>query len=184
LRKNDQLAQPIITPTTKGADGAHDERITNEQVTQLGLATPDQWACICKAALALFEQGQALVRRAGLILVDTKYEFGLDAAGEVVLIDEMHTPDSSRFWLADSYPARHANSEEPENFDKEFVRLHYAALGYRGDGKPSPLPAAIAVEAAERYIAIYERLTGNAFIAGEAPALPRIERNLRAWLGL
>jgi phosphoribosylaminoimidazole-succinocarboxamide synthase len=184
LRKNDQLPEPIITPTTKGTDGAHDERITSEQVTQLGLATPGQWARICAAAIALFEQGQAIARRAGLILVDTKYEFGLNAAGEVVLIDEMHTPDSSRFWLADSYPARHANGEEPENFDKEFVRLHYAALGYRGDGEPSPLPAKVAVEAAERYIAIYERLTGKTFAAGEAPVEARIERNLRTWLGM
>jgi phosphoribosylaminoimidazole-succinocarboxamide synthase len=184
MHKNDPLPEPVITPTTKGAHGAHDERITSQQVTELGLATPAQWARIGEAAIALFQQGQTIARRAGLILVDTKYEFGLDAEGEVVLIDEVHTPDSSRFWLADSYPTRHAQGEEPENFDKEFVRLHYAALGYRGDGDPPALPAALAIQAAERYITIYERLTGQAFVPGEQPAGPRIERNLRGWLGL
>ena len=183
LHKNDPLPEPVITPTTKGTQGAHDERITSAQVTEMGLATPAQWARICEAASALFGEGQRIARRAGLILVDTKYEFGLDDEGEVMLIDEVHTPDSSRFWLADSYPARHAQGEEPENFDKEFVRLYYAARGYRGDGEPPAMPAALAVQTAERYIAIYERLTGQPFIPGEQPAGPRIERNLRRWLG-
>lgn len=182
LRKNDPLPEPIITPTTKAAHGGHDERITSQQVVEMGLATEQQWAQVSVAALALFQQGQEIARRAGLILVDTKYEFGVADDGEVLLIDEVHTPDSSRFWLADSYPARHAAGEEPENYDKEFIRLAYAAQGYRGEGEPPPLPADLAVQAAGRYIDIYERLTGQPFVPGELPAGPRIERNLRAWL--
>jgi phosphoribosylaminoimidazole-succinocarboxamide synthase len=182
LRKNDPLPEPIITPTTKAAHGGHDERITSQQVVEMGLATEQQWAQVSAAALALFQRGQEIARQAGLILVDTKYEFGVAADGEVLLIDEVHTPDSSRFWLADSYPARHAAGEEPENYDKEFVRLAYAAEGYRGEGEPLPLPVDLAVQAAGRYIDIYERLTGQPFVPGELPAGPRIERNLRAWL--
>jgi phosphoribosylaminoimidazole-succinocarboxamide synthase len=182
LAKNDPLPQPIITPTTKAAEGGHDERITAEDVVRLGLATAEQWQQISAAALALFAFGQQLARRAGLILVDTKYEFGLGPTGSVVLIDEIHTPDSSRFWLADSYAARHAAGAEPENFDKEFIRLYYAAHGYRGEGEPQPLPADLAVQAAGRYIGIYERLTGQPFAPGALPAAPRIERNLQTWL--
>lgn len=182
LQKNDPLPQPIITPTTKAADGGHDERITSAQVVEMGLASAREWAQICEAAVALFQHGQAVAQRAGLILVDTKYEFGVAPTGELLLIDEAHTPDSSRFWLADSYPARHAAGEEPENFDKEFIRLHYAARGYRGEGLPPPLPPELAVQAAARYIHIYERLTGQPFAPGEIPAGPRIERNLRQWL--
>jgi phosphoribosylaminoimidazole-succinocarboxamide synthase len=182
LRKNDPLPEPIITPTTKAAHGGHDERITSQQVVAMGLATEQQWAQVSAAALALFQRGQEIARHAGLILVDTKYEFGVNVDGEILLIDEVHTPDSSRFWLADSYPARHAAGEEPENYDKEFIRLAYAAEGYRGEGEPLPLPADLAVQAAGRYIDIYERLTGQPFVPGELPAGPRIERNLRAWL--
>jgi phosphoribosylaminoimidazole-succinocarboxamide synthase len=182
LRKNDPLPTPILTPTTKGAQGQHDERITAAQVTELGLATPDQWDRIGEAALALFAFGQRVAARAGLILVDTKYEFGVDADGEVVLIDEVHTPDSSRFWRAESYAVRHAAGEEPENFDKELIRLYYAAHGYRGEGEPMPLPAELAVQAAQRYITIDERLTGKPFEPGELPAAARIERNMHKWL--
>jgi phosphoribosylaminoimidazole-succinocarboxamide synthase len=99
-----------------------------------------------------------------------------------VLIDEMHTPDSSRFWLAESYPTRHAAGEEPENFDKEFIRLYYAAHGYRGESEPTPLPPALAIQAAQRYIQIYEMLTGQDFSPGALPAAMRIEHNLRKWL--
>jgi phosphoribosylaminoimidazole-succinocarboxamide synthase len=117
-----------------------------------------------------------------LILVDTKYEFGVDAAGKLTLIDEVHTPDSSRFWRADSYAARHAAGEEPENFDKEFIRLYYAAHGYRGDGDPFPLPADLAVQAATRYITTYEMVTGQPFVPGDLPAAPRIAQAMQTWL--
>ena len=182
LQKNDPLPTPIITPTTKGGATGHDERITSAQVVAMGLATESQWTQICAAAVAVFQRGQAIARQVGLILVDTKYEFGVTPAGEVLLIDEVHTPDSSRFWLADSYAARHAAGQEPENFDKEFVRLYYAAQGYRGDGEPVPLPAELAVQAAQRYIRTYELLTGQPFVPGDLPAAARIEQNLRAWV--
>ena len=183
LAKNDALPAPVITPTTKGGADGHDERITSADVTARGLATPAQWAQIREAALAVFRRGQEIAQQAGLILVDTKYEFGVTDAGDVVLIDEIHTPDSSRFWIADTYAARKAAGREPENFDKEFVRLYYAEHGYRGDGDPFPLPDELAVQAAQRYIRTYEMLTGEPFVPGELPAEPRIARNLHEWLG-
>lgn len=180
LAKNDALPAPIITPTTKAAHG-HDERITGPEIVAQGLATAGQWEQVAEAAVALFRRGQEIAQRGGLILVDTKYEFGVDEDGTILLIDELHTPDSSRFWVAESYAERRAAGLEPVNFDKEFVRLHYAAEGYRGEGEPFPLPPDLAVEAAERYIACYERITGTPFQPAETPAAPRIERALRAW---
>jgi phosphoribosylaminoimidazole-succinocarboxamide synthase len=182
LRKNDPLPEPIITPTTKARDGGHDERITSAEVVEKGLVAADVWEQVSRAALALFKRGQELARRGGLILVDTKYEFGLAADGSVMLIDEIHTPDSSRFWIADTYAERIAAGQEPDNFDKEFIRLHYAAHGYRGEGEPFPLPAELALQAALRYIRTYELLTGAPFEPAAYPAGPRIEANLRRWL--
>jgi phosphoribosylaminoimidazole-succinocarboxamide synthase len=182
LRKNDPLPAPLITPTTKARDGGHDERITAAEIVSRGLVDAKLWAEVSAAAVALFRRGQELARRGGLILVDTKYEFGVDAAGKLTLIDEVHTPDSSRFWRADSCAARHAAGEEPENFDKEFIRLYYAAQGYRGDGDPFPLPADLAVQAAQRYITTYELITGQTFVPGDLPAAPRIARAMQTWL--
>jgi phosphoribosylaminoimidazole-succinocarboxamide synthase len=116
-----------------------------------------------------------VARRAGLILVDTKYEFGL-VDGRLVLIDEIHTPDSSRYWIADTYQP----GTEPENFDKEFLRKWFAAQGYRGQGEPPLMPDDFVAQVASRYIAAYERLTRQEFIPGEQPAQPRIARNLAA----
>lgn len=181
LQKNDQLPTPIITPTTKASDGGHDERITSAEVVELGLVEAAMWAQICQAAIAIFRRGQEIARRGGLILVDTKYEFGVTDEGEVRLIDEVHTPDSSRYWIAETYAERVAAGQEPENFDKEFVRLYYAAQGYRGEGEPFPLPADLALEAAQRYIRTYELLTGRTFEPGELPANARMERQLRAY---
>lgn len=182
LRKNDALPEPIITPTTKARDGGHDERITSAEVVASGLVTPSVWVQVCEAAIAVFKRGQELARRAGLILVDTKYEFGIAPDGSVVLIDEMHTPDSSRFWIADTFAERRAAGLEPDNFDKEFIRLYYAAHGYRGEGDPFPMPPELAVQAAARYIHTYEMLTGRTFAPGDYPAGLRIEENLRRWL--
>jgi len=178
LHKNDQLPEPIITPTTKASDGGHDERITSAEVVEMGLVDAEKWAQICAAAIAVFKRGQAIAQRAGLILVDTKYEFGIADDGTVMLIDEVHTPDSSRFWIADTYPTRYAAGEEPENFDKEFIRLYYAAQGYRGEGEPFPMPPALIIQAAQRYMRTYEMLTGQEFVPGELPAGPRMARNL------
>jgi len=181
LQKNDALPTPIITPTTKGSKGGHDERITSAEVVDQGLVEAKLWQQVCDAAIAIFQRGQEIARRGGLILVDTKYEFGVDEDGQLVLIDEVHTPDSSRFWIAESYVERHAAGEEPENFDKEFIRLYYAAHGYRGEGDPFPMPEALAIQAAQRYIRAYELLTGQDFVPGELPADQRMAKNLRAY---
>ena len=122
---------------------------------------------------------QELASKAGLILVDTKYEFGIATDGSVVLIDEVHTPDSSRFWKTDTYEARFAASEDPENFDKEFVRLAYAEKGYRGDGEIPEMPAELWASASERYITIYELLTGESFVPGAYPVETRMIENLK-----
>jgi phosphoribosylaminoimidazole-succinocarboxamide synthase len=182
LHKNDPLPEPIITPTTKARAGGHDERITSAEVIARGLVAQDTWEQICRAAIAIFRRGQEIAARGGLILVDTKYEFGLSAGGQPVLIDEVHTPDSSRFWIAATYPERHRAGLEPENFDKEFIRLYYAEQGYRGEGEPMPLPPDLAIQTAARYIRAYEMLTGQPFEPAPLPAQSRIARNLQAWL--
>ena len=179
LQKNAELPGPIITPTTKGVAGAHDERLTCAEVTGKGLLDTATWDQVQAAALAIFQRGQQLARKAGLILVDTKYEFGRTPDGQVVLIDEVNTPDSSRFWKADTYTALFGAGQEPENFDKEFVRIAYAEKGYRGDGAVPGMPADLWVTASQRYITIYEMLTGKTFEAGEYPVEPRLENNLR-----
>lgn len=176
LRKNDPLPSPIITPTTKATGGAHDERITRGEILARGIVPAPLWEQIERAALGLFARGQDIARRAGLILVDTKYEFGL-VNGQLVIIDEIHTPDSSRFWTADSY----GPDREPANFDKEYLREWFAAQGYRGDGEPPSMPADFVARVAARYIGAYERLTGCAFEPAEQPATARIARNLSAW---
>jgi phosphoribosylaminoimidazole-succinocarboxamide synthase len=174
LQKNDALPAPVITPTTKAAAGGHDERLTRAEIVEGGLLPEKLWAQVEHAALALFARGQAVARNAGLILVDTKYEFGT-IDGELVLIDEMHTPDSSRFWTAESHAL---NPRAPRNFDKEFLREWYAARGYRGDGPPPPMPPDFAADVAERYIALYEMLTGREFQPGAMPQAERIKRAL------
>ena len=180
LRKNDPLPEPVITPTTKATGGAHDERLTSVEVVERGLVEPVLWQEIQQAALAVFRRGQQIARRAGLILVDTKYEFGL-IDGRPALIDEIHTPDSSRYWVADSYDAAHGSDQEPQNFDKEFLRLWFVGQGYRGDGPPPAMPPEFIAQVAARYIAAYERLTGHEFVPGVQPASERIARALASW---
>jgi phosphoribosylaminoimidazole-succinocarboxamide synthase len=177
LQKNDALPEPVITPTTKATGGAHDERLTCDEVVARGLIEPGLWAEIQAAALAIFKRGQEVARTAGLILVDTKYEFGL-IGGKLAVIDEIHTPDSSRYWVAESYAAVHGTGQEPENFDKEFLRIWFAGQGYRGDGTPPAMPDEFIAQVAARYIAAYERLTGATFVPGEQPAADRIRAAL------
>jgi phosphoribosylaminoimidazole-succinocarboxamide synthase len=179
LRKNQVLPQPIITPTTKGGPTGHDERLTCQQVTQQGLLDPQTWDRVQDAALGLFKRGQETATRAGMILVDTKYEFGRAPDGQILLIDEVHTPDSSRFWKAAGYQARFEKGEEAENFDKEFIRLAYVERGYRGEGQPPVMPVDLWASASQRYIDIFERLTGATFIPGSYPVGPRLEANLK-----
>ncbi|MBK9208648.1 MAG: phosphoribosylaminoimidazolesuccinocarboxamide synthase [Anaerolineales bacterium] len=179
LQKNSALPEPIITPTTKGGETGHDERLTCAEVVEKGLLDEKTWNQVQTAALAIFKRGQELAHKAGLILVDTKYEFGIASDGSVVLIDEVHTPDSSRFWKADTYEARFAAGEDAENFDKEFVRIAYAGKGYRGDGEIPAMSAELWAAASERYITIYEMLTGETFVPGEYPVQERLVENLK-----
>ena len=180
LQKNQQLPGPIITPTTKGGPGQHDERLTVREVAERGILDAALWERVQQAALAVFRCGQEIAARGGLMLVDTKYEFGLTAEGDLVLIDEVHTPDSSRFWKADTYESRLDRGDEPDNFDKEFVRLWYAERGYRGDGEPPLWDAGLAVMASQRYIAVYEMLTGKTFEPAPYPADERIAQAVRS----
>ena len=179
LNKNQALPEPIITPTTKGGETGHDERLTCAEVVSKGILDADTWDQVQAAALSIFKRGQQIAQEAGLILVDTKYEFGRAPDGRILLIDEVHTPDSSRFWKADSYESRFAAGQEPENFDKEFVRLAYAELGYRGDGEIPSVSDSLWAAASERYIAIYEMLTGETFVPGGYPVEARLRDNLR-----
>lgn len=175
LQKNDALPQAIVTPTTKAEQGGHDAPITAQEIVARGLVNAELWAQVERVALALFARGQAVARDAGLILVDTKYEFGL-IDGQLTLIDELHTPDSSRYWVLESYER---DSSNPESFDKEFLRLWFAARGYKGDGAPPIMPPDFVAQVAGRYIAAYERLTGLEFHAGKTPAAARILERLR-----
>jgi phosphoribosylaminoimidazole-succinocarboxamide synthase len=146
-----------------------------------GFITPDMFDRVKATALALFARGQELAVRSGLLLVDTKYEFGTDETGRVVLIDEIHTPDSSRYWQLDSYETRFAAGDEPEYFDKEFLRLWFKEHcdPYRDAALP-PAPPDLVQELSRRYVTMYEQITGTKFQYGETPFLPRIERNLES----
>jgi len=179
LRKNQALPRPIITPTTKGGPTGHDERLTCAEVVGKGYLDAATWYRVMDSALAIFQLGQETASRAGLILVDTKYEFGRAPGGEIVLIDEVHTPDSSRFWKEASYESRFVDGQEPELFDKEFIRLAYVDRGYRGDGEPPAMQDSLWVEASQLYISIYEQLTRQEFVPASYPAEPRLVENLR-----
>jgi len=144
------------------------------------MMTESDWKLCESKTLALFIKGQQIAAQHGLLLVDTKYEFGKDEkTGEILLIDEVHTPDSSRFWKADTYEARLSAGNDPENFDKEFVRIAFADLGYRGDGEIPQVPVDLWVATAQRYIMIYEMLTGLIFEPGKYPIEPRLLENLK-----
>ncbi|MDE2741367.1 MAG: phosphoribosylaminoimidazolesuccinocarboxamide synthase, partial [Gemmatimonadota bacterium] len=147
--KNQPFDEAIITPTTK--DEVHDELISRDEIIAQGLVPEDTWNQVEEIALALFARGEDLAAKQGLILVDTKYEMGLDADGRITLADEIHTPDSSRFWVSDTYPERHARGEEPESLDKEFLRLWLRDKGISDDNIPA-LDDEIRVQVAERYI--------------------------------
>ncbi len=179
LRKNQRLPEAIITPTTKGGVTGHDERLTCAEVVEQGYLNEKDWAVVQSAALEIFARGQEVAAKSGLILVDTKYEFGRTPEGDILLIDEVHTPDSSRFWKADSYEANFEQGLDPENFDKEFIRIAFASQGYRGDGEPPQVPDQLWVQASQRYIQIYEMLSGLTFEPASYPANERIRENLK-----
>jgi len=180
MAPNQKLPTPIITPTSKAFDGGHDAPLTPDEVVSQGLVTAAQWAQLQTYALALFARGQALAAERGLILADTKYEFGLAPDGQIVLADEIHTPDSSRFWFAQSYAERFAEGRAPESFDKDFVRNWVVA---RCDPYKEPIPAIpqdVIVETAAVYIRAFETITGQSFVFPDARQAPleRIRANL------
>jgi phosphoribosylaminoimidazole-succinocarboxamide synthase len=178
MRKNQPLPLPLLTPSTKAEQGAHDETVSRAELIERGLVdeqTFDELEAMC---LRMFAFGQERARARGLILADTKYELGRAPDGRILFIDEIHTPDSSRYWYREDYEQRVARGEEPRSLDKEYVRRHFAGLGYTGEGPPPPIPDDVRVEAARRYIEAYETVTGRAFHADTEDPLPRIRRNL------
>lgn len=180
LKKNTKLPEPIFDPTTKEA--THDRALTPEQMIAEGFITRELFDRVREKARALFLRGQTIATERGLILVDTKYEFGLNEKEELVLIDEIHTPDSSRYWQLGSYEERITSGKEPEYFDKEFLRLWFKENcdPYK-DAKLPEAPAEMVEEMSRRYIKMYEQITGQTFVPGEQPIEPRIERNLRSY---
>ncbi|CAM5775155.1 phosphoribosylaminoimidazole-succinocarboxamide synthase [Labrys miyagiensis] len=180
LHDNQALPQAIITPTSKAFDGGHDEPLSAGEIVRTGLLSQKQWDEVSAYALALFARGQETALRCGLILADTKYEFGIDRDGRILLADEIHTPDSSRYWFARSYDERFARGEKPESFDKDFVRNWVAARcdPYR---EPIPeIPADLIEETSQVYVRAFETITGQAFVppADDEEPLPRIRKNL------
>src|SRR5689334_23641921 len=178
LKKNQRLAKPILTPSTKAEKGDHDVSASREEILAMGRITPADFDLAADAAMRLFDFGARLCQERGLILVDTKYEFGKTPDGKIVVIDEVHTPDSSRFWFTRSYEERFAKGEEPESFDKEYVRRYLAKLGFKGDGPIPPIPDDVKVEATRRYIEAYETITGEAFVPDLEEPRWRLRRNL------
>jgi phosphoribosylaminoimidazole-succinocarboxamide synthase len=179
MKKNQKLPHPILTPSTKAEKGDHDVSVSAEELLGMGVITKEHFERGAAIAAALFEFGQRRAAERGMILVDTKYEMGLTKDGDVVVIDEIHTPDSSRYWYLDSYEERLAKAEEPRSLDKEYVRRWLVENhDYTGDGPPPVLPDEVRVEAAKRYIEIYELITGRPFVPDTTPPAQRIARNL------
>lgn len=168
LQKNQKLKKPIITPTTKEEKG-HDRRLTREEIIQKKLVSKKIYEQMEKVALELFLLGSKICEKSGLILVDTKYEFGLDKNGKLILIDEIHTPDSSRFWIKKTYKQRLKDGHEPENFDKEFMRIWFKKKGYTGEGKPPKMSKILIDQLQRRYISIYEMLVDTPFVLDNNP---------------
>lgn len=181
MKKNEPLAKPILTPSTKAAKGDHDVSVSKDELLAMGKIEPAMFERAAAIAERLFAAGQAHAKSRGLILVDTKYEMGLDARGEIVVIDEIHTPDSSRYWYASDYEARLSRSEEPRSLDKEYVRRWLASDGkWTGSGPPPVMPSEVRCEAARRYIASYELVTGRPFVPVTSEPVARIAAALGA----
>lgn len=179
LTKNARLEQPILTPSTKAARGAHDEPISKRAIVERGLMTEAQLEAAAEAAVSLYRRGIAIAADRGLLLVDTKYELGEDPDGRLTVIDEIHTPDSSRYWRADTYEARVAAGQEPEMLDKENLRQWLMDThGYCGHGEPPPLSDDIRILVAERYAELFALMRGEAFVPTVGPVGDRIRQNL------
>ena len=175
MRDNEKLPETIITPTSKAFHGGHDEPLTPAEIVGQGLLSEAQWKTVSDYALALFAKGRAMARERGLILVDTKYEFGVDESGTIMIADEIHTPDSSRYWFAESYRQRFEAGERPESFDKDFVRTWVVARcdPYKDD--IPEIPQDVVLETSRVYIDAFERITGQAFALPD-PDVPVLER--------
>lgn len=185
LRDNQALPAPIITPTSKAFDGGHDEPLTAQEIVLQGLLTQSQWDEVSAKSLALFARGQQMAAERGLILGDTKYEFGLDAAGNILLADEIHTPDSSRYWLASGYAEAFAAGTRPPSFDKDVIRSWVAARCDPYVDEIPEIPAEMIAKTAQVYIDAYEAITGERFIpdtSGSTP-LDRVRQNLQPLFG-
>lgn len=180
MKKNQRLPHAIFDPTTK--EDLHDRTLTPEEMVAEGFITKDMFEKVKAVSLSLFARGQEIAARRGLILVDTKYEFGTNEKGDLILIDEIHTPDSSRYWYLDSYAERFEAEKEPEYFDKEFLRLWFKEHSdpYKDAQLPEAPPEKVA-ELSRRYIGIYEQITGEKFAPGKEPIVPRIENNLKKY---
>lgn len=180
LRANQALPQAMITPTSKAFDGGHDAPLTAAEIIETGLLTQAQWDEVSGKALALFARGQAMAARRGLILVDTKYEFGTDDSGTILLADEIHTPDSSRYWIADGYPQAFDNGTRPPSFDKDVIRSWVVDRCDPYADKIPDIPLEMIEKTANVYIGAYETITGQTFVPdiGGATPLDRIRTNL------
>tara|TARA_E500000075_G_C6982361_1_gene317513 strand:- start:642 stop:1589 length:948 start_codon:yes stop_codon:yes gene_type:complete len=184
MRENDAFPEPIITPATKAEQGDHDEDIAPEELIERGIVTADQYDQLADYTRALFARGTEMAKAQGLILVDTKYEFGRDADGTIVLIDEIHTPDSSRYFYTDGYQDRQDNGEPQRQLSKEFVRRWLIENGFQGKaGQQLPVMSDAYIESvSERYIELYEHITGNAFQKADLSNVAgRIQQNLDAF---
>lgn len=180
LKKDQRLDGATITPSTKAQSGAHDEPISAAELLQQGLVTKRNWHRATEAALTLFAEGQKWASSRGLILVDTKYEFGLQG-DELYVIDEIHTPDCTRYWVASEYEARFSAGQDQKMLDKENLRQWLInERGWQGHGDPPEIPDEVRVELSEKYATAYEQITGEALSLQAGNPLPRIERNLRA----
>ena len=181
MRKDERFERALITPSTKAERGQHDLPISEREILARGLVTPRLWAESVEAARALFARGQEWAHSRGLILVDTKYEFGLDEAGQLTLIDEIHTPDSSRFWVADGYEQRLAAGEDQRMLDKENIRQWLIQeRGFSGHGPLPDIPDEVRIELARKYLAAFERICGAPLDAQPGEVEPRIRKNLEA----
>ncbi len=178
LRKHQRLADPILTPSSKAPQGEHDVSMSREELIEGGYITATDFDEAAEISMALFTYGQRVCADRGLILVDTKYEFGRDPDGKIRVIDEIHTPDSSRFWFADSYEQQLAADANPKSFDKEYVRRYLAEHNFRGEGPIPELPDDVRVEATRRYIEACETITGQSFVPNLEEPLARMRRNL------
>jgi phosphoribosylaminoimidazole-succinocarboxamide synthase len=180
MKKNQRLDKAILTPSTKAEKGGHDESVSREQILAMGTLSAADFDAAAEMCAQLFAFGQQKAAERGLILVDTKYEIGRRPDGTLCFIDEIHTPDSSRYWYADDYEARFTRGEEPRGLDKEYVRRTLADRGYKGDGPAPKLDDDVRVEAARRYMALAELITGKPFEPDTEDPQARIKRNLGA----